>query len=185
MSRGKRYDIGRVDIRPLDARRATWEWGRKSVTGREFIYEAIDRNFDRLNRWTFIVQVPRNRKERVIVRPREFPPKAAWAGIDRRSIVFARASKNPFRKKLYCKVTLSDPLGGQTKFVARRQERKFLPRWTIKLQPRMRLKRTVASTRGRDGDQYLLLIAPDDHARMIRVFFALKVWVLQEGFTFV
>jgi hypothetical protein len=47
----------------------------------------------------------------------------------------------------------------------------------------MRLKRNVRPTRGTDGDALVVLVAADDHAAMIRLFFATKVWVLKEGIT--
>ena len=46
----------------------------------------------------------------------------------------------------------------------------------------MRRKEVVRSTRGTDGNALVLLV-PDDHASMIRLFFATKVWVLKEGFS--
>ena len=45
----------------------------------------------------------------------------------------------------------------------------------------MRLKKNVRPTRGTDGESLVVLVAPDDHAMMIRLFFATKVWVLKEG----
>ena len=41
----------------------------------------------------------------------------------------------------------------------------------------------MRTTRGTDGNTLAVVIAPDDHAMMIRLFFAMKVWVLKEGIT--
>ena len=46
----------------------------------------------------------------------------------------------------------------------------------------MRLKKTVATTRGHDDQAQVILVDCYDHKLMIRLFFALKVWVLQEKF---
>jgi len=43
-----------------------------------------------------------------------------------------------------------------------------------------RLKQNVRPTRGTDGEVLVVLVSPDDHAAMIRLFFAMKVWVLKE-----
>jgi hypothetical protein len=45
----------------------------------------------------------------------------------------------------------------------------------------MRTKSRVRSTRGTDENALVILVDPDDHALMIRLFFAMKVWVLKEG----
>jgi hypothetical protein len=47
----------------------------------------------------------------------------------------------------------------------------------------MRLKRKVRSTKGNDGEDLVVLVRPDDHETMIRLFFAMKVWVLKERIT--
>ena len=44
----------------------------------------------------------------------------------------------------------------------------------------MRLKQNVRPTRGTDGEVLVVLVPSDDHAAMIRLFFAMKVWVLKE-----
>jgi hypothetical protein len=47
----------------------------------------------------------------------------------------------------------------------------------------MRLKQNVRPTRGTDGDALVVLVSAGDHAAMIRLFFATKVWVLKERVT--
>lgn len=182
MARYRRYDPAHVQIELSEERRGTWDWLRRSVSGREFIYAALDRNLDRLNSWTFVVQVPRNTSIPVIVRPREVPARRTSAGIDRKSIAFVRATRRHYRGQLYCKLTLADPTGDQTKFVVGDAERRNLPRWISHSQFKIRLKRTVATTRGRDEKNLVVVVRSHDHVGMIRIFFATKVWVLQEGF---
>ena len=76
----------------------------------------------------------------------------------------------------------SDPRGTRTKDVIRWDQRRDLPRWFEGLERRMRMKERVRSTKGTDGNTLVLLVNPDDHAMMIRLYFAMKVWVLKEGF---
>jgi len=47
----------------------------------------------------------------------------------------------------------------------------------------MRLKKTIATTRANDYNAQVIVAQRDDHRRMIEIFFALKVWVLEAGFT--
>ena len=44
----------------------------------------------------------------------------------------------------------------------------------------MREKARVKSTKGTDGQALVVLVPPNDHAAMIRLFFATKVWILKE-----
>lgn len=192
MARRARYAPAKLQVDFVEDRRGVWQWfrkrgasghgSRKGVGGRELVYRVVDKNFDRLNSWTYLVQVPNDDLTPVIVRPREAPGRKAWAGIDRKSIAFKRARRHPYRGKLYCKVTLADPRGEKTKFVARRDERGNLPEWMDHFRSITRVKKTVTTTKGRDGDQLVLIVKPDDHRQMILIFFATKVWVLQEGF---
>ena len=44
----------------------------------------------------------------------------------------------------------------------------------------MRKKENVRATGGSDGEALVVLVAAGDHAAMIRLFFAMKVWVPKE-----
>jgi hypothetical protein len=184
MAQHKRYRLDRILVERVGARRATWDWRGRSIQGTEYEYLVKDGNYDRLNRWTFIVQEPPTLRDDIIVRPLRVPSKRAWAGIDRKSIVFPPANRRAYRGKVYCKVSLADPEGLKTKFIARRQERGDLPKWMSGLLSKMRLKGTVAATRGRDHYHQVLVVDRDDHSRMIAIFFATKVWVLDTGYLF-
>jgi hypothetical protein len=181
MARMRRYDPARVDVEHLEDTAGTWSWLRKSVRGIESVYLVRDRNLDRNNRWLFVVQRPRAKANPIIVRTRETPAKGVWAQIWRRSIVFNPATKRGYRSKVYCKVTLADPTGKRTKVFIRNINRNLLPKWMGYFRSSMRRKITVASTKGKDHDHQVVLFNPDNHADMIRLFFALKVWVLNEG----
>jgi hypothetical protein len=45
----------------------------------------------------------------------------------------------------------------------------------------MRVKQSVRPTKGNDGQDLVVVVAAQDHAAMIRLFFATKVWILKEG----
>ncbi len=122
MARMRRYDPARVEVKHLEDKSATWHWLRRPVRGTESLYEVRDRNYDRNNRWVFVVQQPRAAAKPSIVRPRESPKKTVWETLWRRSIVFNRATKRAFNNKIYCKVTLADPTGVRTKVFIRKVE---------------------------------------------------------------
>ena len=77
-------------------------------------------------------------------------------------------------------MALADATGEKSKSVVRTDERDELPAWFAPLQGRMRRKEAVKPTKGTDGNSLVILIPADDHAFMIRLFFATKVWVLKE-----
>lgn len=182
MARMRRYDPARVEVEHLEDQSATWHWLRRPVRGIESMYEVRDRNYDRNNRWVFVVQKPRSDSQPVIVRPREWPKKGVWERLWRRSIVFNRATKRSYRGKIYCKVTLADPTGTRSKVFMRNLNRHLLPKWFAYFRSSMRRKIAVAATRGKDHDHQVVLLNPDDHADMVRLFFAMKVWVLNEQY---
>ena len=72
------------------------------------------------------------------------------------------------------------PLGERSKTVVNADERPALPHWFTDLNGRMRRKEVVRPTKGTDGNSLVVLVTPGDHAAMIRLFFATKVWVLSE-----
>ena len=196
MASRKRYRLDLVALEPVEVRRAKWTFakgGRQSpVRGSEHLYTVTDGNLARGNKWEFLVRVPDDSDGRVEVRPRSTPPIHTWKALTYRSLQFQKATKGEARGKRYCKVSLAvpptgrakdDPRGSRTKDVIRGDQRHDLPRWFESLQGRMRTKERVRSTRGTDGNTLVILVQPDDHALMIRLFFAMKAWVLKEGFT--
>ena len=100
-----------------------------------------------------------------------------------RSLTFSRATKGEARGKWYCKVALADPTGAKSRDVIRGDQRGELPPWFDALKGRMRTKQNVRPTKGNDGEDLVVVVAAQDHAAMIRLFFATKVWVLKEGFS--
>ena len=178
-----RYRMDRVTLEPGEQRAATWTFAGEAVAGVEQSYTVIDGNFPSRNVWDFVIRIPKGRGERVEVRPRATPGVKVWAELTDRSLTFSRATKGSARGKWYCTVALADPTGEKSRDVVRGDQRHQLPAWFESVQSRMRLKATVRTTRGTDGNTLAVLLAPDDHELMVRLFFAMKVWVLKERFT--
>jgi hypothetical protein len=181
MAPRKRYQLDRVTVDAGDSRPATWTFGGEPVSGTEQTYAVIDGNFPSRNEWEFMVRIPKVRGGRLEVRPRTTPNLKVWAELTDRSLTFSRATRGEARGRWYCQVALADPTGTKTKDVVKGEERRRLPAWFDALQGRMRLKKNVRPTRGTDGDSLVVLVPAEDHAAMIRLFFATKVWVLKEG----
>lgn len=175
-----RYQLDRVMVEPGEERASSWTFGGKPVSGTEQTYLVRDENFRGRNQWEFVVRTPRDRGERVEVRPRTTPNVRVWAELPDRSLTFMRATKGEARGKWYCQVALADPTGAKSRDVVRTDERDKLPRWFDSLKGRMRAKEKVKNTRGTDGRSLVVLVPPDDHTWMIRLFFATKVWILKE-----
>lgn len=194
MASRKRYRLDQVVVEPGEVRRAKWSFakgGRQApVRGSEHLFTVTDENLRGRNKWEFVVRVPDDSDGRVEVRPRATPPGQLWKALTYRSLQFQKATKGDARGKRYCKVSLAvppagrakdDPRGTRTKDVIRGDQRRDLPRWFDSLQGRMRTKERVRSTRGTDGNTLVILVQPNDYVMMIRLYFAMKVWVLKEG----
>ena len=194
MASRKRYRLDQVTVEPGEVRRAKWTFakgGRQApVKGSEHLYTVTDGNLSGRNKWEFVVRVPDDSDGRVEVRPKATPPLQTWKALTYRSLQVQKATKGDARGRRYAKVSLAvppsgrakdDPRGTRTKDVIRGDQRRDLPRWFDSLQSRMRTKERVRSTRGTDGNTLVILVNPDDHTMMIRLYFAMKVWVLKEG----
>jgi len=178
----KSYRLDRVAVQPGESRRATWTFGGSPVSGTEQSYLVTDNNFPNRNQWEFVVRLPAKRDDRIEVRPRATPELKVWGELPDRSLTFMPATLGAARGHRYCQVALADASGAKSRDVVRGDERDRLPRWFDALRGRMRVKQNVKRTRGTDGNALVILVPDDDHAFMIRLFFAMKVWVLKERF---
>ncbi len=180
MAKPARYRLDRVTVEAGEERASTWTFGGEAMSGTEQAYFVRDENFSARNQWQFVVRTPSMRDARVEVRPRTTPNVKVWAELPDRSLTFLRATKGEARGKWYCKVALADPTGVKSRNVVRGDERGELPPWFDAIKGRMRRKQSVRTTRGNDGEDLVVLVAADDHVAMIRLFFAMKVWILKE-----
>jgi len=183
MARMKSYRLDKVQMEKGPALPAQWTFAGESVSGTEQWYTVTDANFSRNNTWQFVLRLPRVVADRIEVRPRSTPKVKAWSELTDRSLTFMRGTMATARGKRYCQVALADASGEKTKNVARTDERARLPKWFDGVSHRLRAKDSVRRTRGTDGSALVALVQEDDHELMIRLFFAMKVWVLKEGFS--
>jgi len=162
---------------------AQWTFAGTAMSGTEQWYGVTDGNFPTRNRWEFVLRLPKASGERIEVRPRSTPKLKVWEELTDRSLTFMRATMPAARGKRYCQVALADPTGQKTKDVIRTDERDLLPKWFEPVSHRLRAKESVRRTKGTDGKALVVLVQDADHEMMIRLFFAMKVWVLKEKFS--
>jgi hypothetical protein len=176
----KRYRLDRIHVTPLPSRSASWSFAGTALRGTEHAYAVTDSNLGARNRWEFIVRVPDERNGRIEIRPRTVPKLKAWAELPDRSLTFSPATRGAARGKWYGTIALADPTGRRSRTVVNAAARHSLPHWFTALDKRMRRKDVVKPTKGTDANALVVLVAAGDHADMIRLFFATKVWILSE-----
>jgi len=175
------YKPSKIQIELKEQKKAKWKYDG-IVKGTEFFYTVKDENFGRLNQWMFRIQVPEDAYGEIIVQPAQTPARNAWAGIARSSIVFNRATRPGYKSLVYCKMNLADPTGVNTKRGTTRGDRPEFPKWFQTFRWRMRLKKTLTTTLGNDYNAQVIFADRENHALLIRIFFALKVWVLESKY---
>jgi hypothetical protein len=166
---------GRVDPN------AHWEFGTRIFHGAVHHYAALDANAPLPVPWWFILNVPRVLRKGgyVLLQAIDYPRTEAWTPVARTVINFAKATMQGYRGMLYAKIRLADPMGAQKYENVTWELRGALPPYLSEFT--LRAKRKVATTRGSDGDSLVAVIPRDDHAQMIRLFFATKAWPLDQG----
>lgn len=156
--------------------------GGRLIKGRRYVYEVVDRNFLSKNVWYAWIQIPNKRspEQGIEVRlDKDRCPDRASVRKDllwRKSIVFEPTTIGIHEDTYYAKAFESE--GAQGKTVVKRGQRDFMFPWLQKsyFRSKMRLKGTVTTSRGHDLEQQVLLARADDHQRMIRIFFGLRIW---------
>jgi hypothetical protein len=176
------HSLDKLEVVLEESRVSRWDMANQPVRGRESFYRVVDHNYRKRNVWQFAVRVPHAscRDRNIQIQPVSDPPAAEWEGLERRVITFVPAEKGIHAGKVYCKITFQDWSGNRNKVGARRGERSLFPPWMGPLRHRMRLKATVKDTMGNDPEAQVIVLQPDDHRRMIGIFFATKVWVQKE-----
>jgi hypothetical protein len=177
----QRLRFDRVEVGKATDRPATWKFAGSPVRGTEYRYPVIDRNHRSRNSWEFAVRVPAAGRGRIEVRPIVVPNEQALAGLDRRSLTFMRGTKGRYARFRYCQLSLALPDGSATRDVVHRGETSSLPYWLRNLGWRIKQKATIRATRGTDGRSLAILVRPDDHQTMIRLFLGTKAWILKRG----
>jgi hypothetical protein len=160
-----------------------WKFQKSQLTGTIYEYEVEDQNFRSFNKWIFEVCVPNkfHSDAYILVKPTRHPQKPYWADTERQAVNFAQATTGAYRGQVYAKLNIADVTGKKNKIGITKGKRSLLPVYIRKFS--LRLKKTVASTHGTDGNYQVAITQHYNHRAMIRLFFALKVWVMHDNFS--
>jgi hypothetical protein len=115
----------------------------------------------------------------VLLQALDYPRAKAWTPLARMVINFAKATMPDYRGMLYAKIRLADPAGDRKYDSIFWEQRKVLPAYIAAFD--LHAKSQVATTRGGDAESLVAVLPRDDHAQMIRLYFAVKAWPLREG----
>ena len=180
--KGREFTKGKLQIAYIDKRQGRWKFANRDVSGTVYEYEVIDDNFNSWKHWAFLVRVPKRvfGTNYIEVRPKDHPELRCWAGIEQKSIQFRRSTLGDYRSCAYTKVKFAQVSDPRKSTRLTRGERDLLPSWMESWD--LRLKNTVITTRGTDGNDQVAVVGVDDYEEMIRLFFALKAWPLRLGY---
>ncbi len=160
---------------------AYWEFMSRRSHGAMHHYTALDANQRMPAPWWFILNVPRELRkgEYVLLQAVDYPRIDDWTPIARTVINLAKATMRGYRGMLYAKIRLADPVGAQKYENVLWEHRHALPPYLKSFT--LCAKKKVATTRGGDAESLVAVMPHDDHAQMIRLFFATKAWPLHLG----
>jgi hypothetical protein len=182
MRRKGAQEIGRIVVSQARIEDdAHWEFSGRVSHGAVYHYAALDANDEMPLPWWFLLHVPKefNKGSYLLLQALDYPRTKAWTPIARTVINFAKATMPDYRGMLYAKIRLADPLGSQKYESVAWANRLALPEYVRTFE--LRAKKLVATTRGSDANSLVAVVRRDDHAQMIRLFFATKAWPLREG----
>ena len=179
------HEIAKVSVTRAGEFHDTWRMAQAPVAGTVLVYDVVDGNSGSDNSWTFYVQVPVSlgTEDCIIVRPNVAPSREDLVPVERRAVCFPVADRPGYRGKIYCKINLADPTGQRTKVGVRFDQIARLPTWLSSFRSQMHPKEEIRQTKGADGLALVVVFDKDDHAGMIRLFFATRIWPLTAGFT--
>jgi hypothetical protein len=180
----KSINTSLVKIKQVNSNRdGHWTFQKSRFTGTIYEYEVEDQNFQPAYKWGFEICVPNkfHLGVYILLKITRHPQKSYWAGTERQTINFAKATKSIYRGMVYAKLNIADVTGKKNKIGITKGNRYLLPAYIRKFS--LRVKKTVASTRGTDGNYQVAVMQPENHKSMIRLFFALKVWVMYDNFS--
>jgi hypothetical protein len=170
-----------VEVAFASEKKARWEFKGHISRGLELLYEVKDLNYASRRDWTFMVRVPAHwgGDSYISISPLRIANREIWAGLDRRSLQFARGTIGRHRGRAYAKLSIADVTGEKNRRVLSTEDRSGLPSWLYAFRP-VAKRRVIRS--GRDEASLVAVSDKKDYPRMIRLFLALKAWVLDREY---
>jgi len=157
--------------------------------GRVRLFDVVDGNVGRNNRWRISVFVPDDADKRIWVEAATWPKRKMTARAADLSVTFSPVVLGRTRNALYGLVSLPSNSKGARKYVDAAQKAGLLrkARWFRTWLPKLKAKHKVipASTGTRDSytDKLVVVVKADAYEEMVQLFFAIKIWPLQHEVT--
>jgi len=185
------YSLSKIEIKPITGPWWTltqFQKGFKSAN--KYDVEVIDRNGKKPTKWMFKIEEVSlgQRGMQIGVGPVHTPRGDLMLELlSRRSIQSKRCAGTEDAERYYAEMWLSDVTGNKNRLLVRKDDVKAMPSWVKKLylsdKERWFLRSTMEPETKRES--ICVVISKNDaHRQLIELFFATRIWVLQEGFFF-
>jgi hypothetical protein len=185
------YLLSKIDVKPITGPWWTltqFQKGFKSAN--KYYVEVIDRNGKKPTKWMFkIEEVSLGRRGMQIgVGPVHTPRGDVMLELlSRRSIQSKRCGGTEDTERYYAEMWLSDITGNKNRLLVRDKDLKAMPPWIKKLylsdKDRWFLRSSMEPETKRES-VCVVISKNEAHRQLIELFFATRIWVLQEGFFF-
>ena len=185
------YTLSKIEIKPITGPWWTLTQFQNDLKPADKYYvQVVDRNGMKPTKWMFKIEEVSlgERGMQIGVGPVHTPKGDMMLELlSRRSIQSKRHTVSEDPERYYAEMWLSDTTGNKNRLLVRAEDAKAMPAWIKKLylnkKDRCFLRSTIAPETRRES--ICINISKNDaHRELIELFFATRIWVLQEGFFF-
>lgn len=186
-----KYSVSKLEINPITGPWWTltqFQKGFKSAY-RHYV-QVIDRNGKRPSKWMFKIEEVSLGKRgiQIGVGPIHTPKgNMLLELLSRRSIQSKRYAVSNDPERYYAEMWLSDITGNKNRLLVRDVDEKLMPPWIKKIylsDKKRWFLRSKMDPETRRESICVTIWKSEAHRELIELFFATRVWVLQEGFFF-
>ena len=187
----KEYSLSKIEIQLITGpwwALTQFQKGFKSAY--KYYVQVIDRNGKKPTKWMFKIEEVSlgQRGMQIGVGPVHTPKGDKMLELlSRRSIQSKRHTVSDDPERYYAEMWLSDITGNKNRLLVRAEDAKAMPAWIKKLYLSKKDRSFLRSTMepGTRRESICINISKTDaHRELIELFFATRIWVLQEGFFF-
>jgi hypothetical protein len=185
------YCLSKIEVKPITGPWWTltqFQKGFKSAN--KYYVEVIDRNGKKPTKWMFKIEEVSlgQRGMQIGVGPAHTPRGDLMLELlSRRSIQSKRYLTSDDPERYYAEMWLSDVTGNKNRLLVRDVDAKLMPSWIKKIYLNDKDRWFLRSKMEPDTRRESICITiwkSEAHRALIELFFATRVWVLQEGFFF-
>jgi hypothetical protein len=185
------YTLSKIEIKPITGPWWTLTQFQNDLKPADKYYvQVVDRNGMKPTKWMFKIEEVSlgERGMQIGVGPVHTPRGDMMLELlSRRSIQSKRHTVSEDPERYYAEMWLSDTTGNKNRLLVRAEDAKAMPAWIKKLylskKDRWFLRSTMEPGTRRESI-CINIWKSDAHRELIELFFATRIWVLQEGFFF-